>query len=134
MARKNAKNAGFDDVLDSFIRSYHIPTQKDIDRLITRIDNLENLIRRLSASIPSPGKRGAKDASRSEGRAGGTSGNASSAVLNVIANSRKGADFTQIQDQTGFDGKKIRNIIFRLNKIGKIKRKNRGTYTIVGAE
>ena len=36
--------------------------------------------------------------------------------------------FSDIQAKTGFGDKKIRNIIFRLNKIGKIKRKSRGIY------
>jgi DNA-binding transcriptional regulator PaaX len=36
--------------------------------------------------------------------------------------------FAEIQAKTGFDEKKIRNIIFRLNKTGKIKRKTRGIY------
>ena len=43
----------------------------------------------------------------------------------------QGTDFATIQAKTDFDEKKIRNIIFRLNKIGKIKRKSRGIYIAV---
>ena len=39
-----------------------------------------------------------------------------------------GLGFAEIQAKTAFDEKKIRNIIFRLNKTGKIKRKSRGIY------
>jgi hypothetical protein len=39
--------------------------------------------------------------------------------------------FADIKSRTGYEEKKLRNIIFRLNKIGKIKRKERGVY--VGA-
>ena len=49
-------------------------------------------------------------------------------VLDTIRRSKQGIDFAQIQAKTGFDEKKIRNIIFRLNKTGKIKRKSRGVY------
>jgi DNA-binding transcriptional regulator PaaX len=49
-------------------------------------------------------------------------------VLDAIKRSKQGIDFAAIQAKTGFDEKKIRNIIFRLNKIGKIKRKSRGIY------
>jgi len=36
-----------------------------------------------------------------------------------------------IQSQTGFEEKKIRNILYRLHRNGKIKRKSRGVYTVV---
>ena len=49
-------------------------------------------------------------------------------VFETIKRSRKGLGFADIQAKTGFEEKKIRNIIFRLNKIGKIKRKSRGIY------
>jgi DNA-binding transcriptional regulator PaaX len=48
--------------------------------------------------------------------------------LDAIKRSKQGIDFAAIQANTGFDEKKIRNIIFRLNKTGKIKRKSRGIY------
>jgi DNA-binding transcriptional regulator PaaX len=49
-------------------------------------------------------------------------------VYETIKRSSKGLGFADIQAKTGFGEKKIRNIIFRLNKIGKIKRKSRGIY------
>jgi hypothetical protein len=49
-------------------------------------------------------------------------------VYDAIKRARKGLGFSDIQAKTGFGDKKIRNIIFRLNKIGKIKRKTRGIY------
>jgi DNA-binding transcriptional regulator PaaX len=52
-------------------------------------------------------------------------------VLDVIKHSRHGIGFAEIQAKTGFGEKKIRNIIFRLNKTGKIKRKSRGIYIAV---
>jgi len=51
--------------------------------------------------------------------------------LDVIKRSKQGTGFADIQAKTGFEEKKIRNIIFRLNKIGKIKRKSRGIYIAV---
>ena len=49
-------------------------------------------------------------------------------VLDTIRRSNQGIDFAQIQAKTGFEEKKIRNIIFRLNKTDRIKRKSRGVY------
>jgi len=54
---------------------------------------------------------------------------ASNIVLEIIKETDdEGVNFAEIQDKTGFAEKKIRNIIFRLNKRGSIKRKNRGIY------
>ena len=53
-------------------------------------------------------------------------------VLKLINASKKGVDIITIKEKTGFDDKKLRNIIFRANKEGKIKRADRGIY--VGAK
>lgn len=130
--KKKGKPVNFDAVLKAFIKSYNIPSKKDIDRLVDKMDRLEKLIRKTSTSMSLSGKGGfPKGGLHLKGKMPGRGNmSASAMVLDVIASSRKGADFAHIQDRTGFDDKKIRNIIFRLNKIGKIKRKNRGVYTI----
>jgi len=43
---------------------------------------------------------------------------------------RKGADLADIQAKTGFGEKKLRNIIFRLHKQGRIQRLSRGIYRV----
>jgi len=52
-------------------------------------------------------------------------------VLKIISRSRKGVDVPTLKKRTGFDDKKVRNIIFRTSKEGKIKKVGRGVY--VGA-
>ena len=49
-------------------------------------------------------------------------------VLNIIRRSRKGVDVPTLRAKTGFDDKKVRNIIFRTSKEGKIKKIGRGIY------
>jgi len=49
-------------------------------------------------------------------------------VLKIIRRSRKGVDVPTIRAKTGFDDKKVRNIIFRTSKEGKIKKIDRGIY------
>jgi hypothetical protein len=100
------------------MQNYNIPTKKDVDQLIIRLDRLENLIK--SAMGPCHAKT---QAARRK-----TSLTAVDIVLDTIKRSNQGIDFAQIQAKTGFDEKKIRNIIFRLNKAAKIKRKSRGVY------
>ena len=50
------------------------------------------------------------------------------AVLKIIGKSKKGISVSGIVKESGFAEKKIRNILYRLNKLGKIKRKQRGVY------
>jgi predicted transcriptional regulator of viral defense system len=49
-------------------------------------------------------------------------------VLKLINASKKGLDIVTIKNETGFDDKKVRNIIFRNYKEGKIQRAGRGVY------
>ena len=53
-------------------------------------------------------------------------------VLDLIKRSRNGVTITQIREQTGYDDKKLRNIIYRLNQRGKITRISRGSYKVSG--
>jgi len=49
-------------------------------------------------------------------------------VLNIIKRSKKGVSTQSLIKKTGFDTKKIRNMIFRATKMGKIKSVSRGVY------
>ena len=53
-------------------------------------------------------------------------------VLKIVGRSRKGVDVPMLKAKTGFDDKKVRNIVFRASKEGKIKKVGRGIY--VGAK
>ena len=49
-------------------------------------------------------------------------------VLNIINRLKKGADTATLMKKTGFDQKKVRNILNRTFKQGKIKRADKGIY------
>ena len=119
MPKRKGKTPSFDAMVKFFMRQYNIPTKKDVDRLMIKLDRLENLI-----------KRSAMRSDHANVRIGRykTAMTAIDIVLDAIKRSKQGIDFAAIQAKTGFDEKKIRNIIFRLNKTGKIKRKSRGIY------
>ena len=122
MTRKKGKPISFDAMVKFFLQNYKIPTKKDIDRLEKRIAQLERLIRSTAAS-------GRGRAPAAPGRTGKSGTTAMDTVYNVIKRSRNGASYKHIQSKTGYDEKKIRNIIFRLNKLKKITRQSRGIYT-----
>lgn len=52
-------------------------------------------------------------------------------VLSIITRSRKGVDTSTLRNKTGFDAKKIWNIISRLKKQGKVKSEKKGVYVKV---
>ena len=121
MSRKKGKTISFDAMVKFFMQNYDIPTKKDVDKLMARLDRLENLVKQSAL--------GANNARAHYSRRK-TALTAVDIVLDTIKHSRQGLGFAEIRAKTGFDEKKIRNIIFRLNKIGKIKRKRRGIYIV----
>ena len=52
----------------------------------------------------------------------------SDSVLAIIKRSKKGVDTVALRKKTGFQGRKIGDIIYRLNKQGKIKGLGKGLY------
>jgi hypothetical protein len=119
MSRKKKKPISFDAMVKFFMQNYNIPTKKDIDRLSRRMDHIEQLI------LKSMDSQKAKSAARNKSRSGMT---ASDTVLEVVRDFDDGVGFAEIRDRTGFGEKKLRNIIYRLNDLGKIERKSRGVY------
>ncbi|MFP4158898.1 MAG: hypothetical protein ACLFQ9_03615 [Desulfobacterales bacterium] len=111
------RNPSFDAMIKFFIKHYNIATRQDINKLAEKIDSLEKTIAKMAAQGPAVGPGKAKSSS--------------DVVLNVIRNMDGGAGFSDIKSRTDFDDKKLRNIIYRLNKQGKIQRKKRGIYVAV---
>jgi hypothetical protein len=119
MSRRKGKTISFDAMVKFFMQNYDIPTKKDVDKLLAKLDRLEILVKQSAL--------GAND-TRVHNPRRRTALTAVDIVLDTIKHSRQGLGFAEIKAKTGFDEKKIRNIIFRLNKTGKIKRKRRGIY------
>ena len=49
-------------------------------------------------------------------------------VMGIIERSSKGVDAATLRKKTGFEGRKIRDLIYRLRKQGKIKSERKGFY------
>ena len=56
---------------------------------------------------------------------------AADTVLGVIKRSKKGVDTAALMKKTGYDRKKVANIVFKLRKQGKIKSEKKGVYVKV---
>jgi predicted transcriptional regulator of viral defense system len=126
MARRKTKSVSFDAMVKFFMHNYQIPTTKDVEKLMSRLDQIEKLIK--SATLTKKGRRIAanKDGARKPRTRGESS--AIEQVLEVIRGLKQGADLPEIKSKTEFDDKKVRNIIYRLHKDGSIERISRGVY------
>lgn len=117
MAKKKGKSVSFDAMVKFFMNTYSIPTKRDIERIAAQLDRIERMI------ATNTGFRSSRRAGN-----GSSEKTASDIVLEIIRGYPEGAGIHEIQLRSGFAEKKLRNIIFRLYKLGKIKRKSRGIY------
>jgi len=130
MAKKKGKSVSFDAMVKFFLQYYNIPSRNDIDKLMAKMDRLEMLIKSSAISRKGGVVSGVK-ASKGRELSGRTAISSTDQALEVIKRFKKGVGFAEIQARTGFEEKKLRNIIYRLHKMGKIVRKTRGLYIAV---
>jgi hypothetical protein len=128
MTRRRKKTVSFDAMVKFFMQQYDIPTRKDIDRLMVRMDQLETLIKQVAnPSGNGFGRKSGQARNTALRRPGGKT--AAETVLEVIKRFKQGVSLAEIKARTGFEDKKLRNIIFRLHRMEKITRISRGIYT-----
>ncbi len=129
MNKRRSKQVSFDAMVKFFMQQYNVPTKKDVNNLIAKIDRLEKLIK--AKALPAQSGRVSRGVSgKGKALSDKSSVTASDIVLNIIKTYRNGISFAQIQAKTGFGEKKLRNVIFRLSKTNKIKTKSRGIYIL----
>ena len=127
MAKKSGKSVSFDAMIKFFMIRFEIPTRQDIQRIVNRLDQLEKTIKKNAVS-GKPKRSGSTKAGGGNTRMSGPGLNASEVILKAIQGSAQGLDYAGLSGITHFDEKKIRNILHRLHKTGKIQRKRRGLY------
>ncbi|SMC56059.1 hypothetical protein SAMN02746065_104168 [Desulfocicer vacuolatum DSM 3385] len=111
----------WENIFQSLMKRLDIPTRKEINHLNAKLDRVEKLLYQKQSghgftshgTVHEPPPR---------------SRIASTVVLEIIAAHPHGTDFKSIKEKTGFNDKKLRNIIFRLDRTDKIKRIKRGIY------
>lgn len=117
MVEKMEHAVNWENFIKMLLSRLDIPTKEDIGFLHSRLDKLEQLLYQKQPT--SRKKKNPKTSMRKS---------ASSVVLEVIANHPEGTNFKTIKAATGYNDKKLRNIIFRLDKINRIERVTRGIY------
>jgi hypothetical protein len=110
----------WDGFLKSFFSRFDIPSGSQVRELNNRLDKLEGLFFKQQAET-----RNFKQRSKVKSKS------ASAEVIDFIEKFPEGVNFKQIKESTRFDDKKLRNIIYRLDKIKKIKKVKRGIYKTI---
>ncbi len=129
MIKKKSKAVSFDAMVKFFMQYYDLPTKTDIDKLADRLERLEMLVREMAAGGGTGGQLtgGARKRKSGKPRSAMTAADTVYAALKTF---KTGADLADIQAKTGFGEKKLRNLIFRLHKQGRIQRQSRGVYRV----
>lgn len=70
----------------------------------------------------------AKTAAKAPKKKAAAAPTAAETVYKIISRSKKGADMATLMKKTGYDRKKVANIIYKLSKQGQIKSIDKGVY------
>jgi len=114
--RRKTKGISVDAMVKFIFSQYGVPTKKDVALILKRLDRIEILLQEKSrilrkrTSIQPPYLT------------------ATNQVFSVISTHEEGVRVSELQKETGLSEKTVRNIVFRLNKLGKIRRTQRGLY------
>ncbi len=100
---------------------------KKTETLLKKVDKLE----KAQATKKRKPKTKAKPVKKAPAKRKAAEMTATDHVVKIIKRSKRGVDAPTLIKKTGFEDKKIRNILFRACKQGKVKRAGRGMY--VGA-
>ena len=95
---------------------------KKIEKMIIAVDKLV----KLKAAPVKPAKKVAVKKPASAKSAGEVT--AAVTILGVIKRSKKGIDTAALMEKTGYNQKKVANIVFKMRKQGKIKNEGKGIY------
>ena len=112
--------------------------KKDLNALSKRVDKLLAALQKADAKKPAKAKPVKKAAPKKAApkksaakKAAPKKATAADTVFKIISGLKKGTDTAGLVKKTGFDKKKIANIIFKLKKQGKIASLKKGLYVKV---
>lgn len=97
---------------------------RDTERLAKKLDTLQ----KAQAAKKPKVKRRARPAKKKVTKKRAPKLSASETVLNIIKKSSKGVDTTTLRKKSGFQGRKVRDILYRLKKQRKIRSPRKGVY------
>jgi len=117
--------------LQSVVKSLKLLTKKT-EQIAKALGKIETPRPAKKRPVAKSGKKTVtKKASKKTSAKKATPKTATDTVLSIIKRSRKGLNTSALEQKTTFDAIKVRNIIFRLKRQGKIQSKSRGIYVAI---
>ena len=117
--------------LKSVVKSLKLLTKKT-EQIAKALEKIETPRPAKKRPMAKAGKKTVtKKASKKTSAKKATPKTATDTVLSVIKKSRNGLNTAALEKKTNFDAIKVRNIIFRLKRQGKIQSKSRGIYVAI---
>lgn len=117
--------------LQSVVKSLKLLT-KQTEQIAKALGKIETPRPAKKKPVVKSGKKTVtKKASKETSAKKATSKTATDSVLSIIKGSKKGLNTAALEKKTTFDAIKVRNIIFRLKRQGKIQSKSRGIYVAI---
>jgi hypothetical protein len=120
MTENQEQRISWEGVIRTLLDRLEIPSGSELRELHKRLDKLEALVYQKAPERSKTKEK--KEKSRKS---------ASDVVFNIIAEFPEGTNFKTVKAKSGYDDKKLRNIIYRLDKIGRIEKVKRGVYKAV---
>lgn len=119
-------NIRLNTLVKMFLRDYNIPTKKDIEKVLERLDHLEHMVRDITENEAL--QKALRKTRRDPKLNGKKAGADADLVADILREHGAIMAFSDIRSKTGFPEKKLRNIIYRLGKAGRIDNTSRGFY------
>jgi len=101
---------------------------KKLDNLLKAVEKSEKATVTKASKAKAVKAQPAKKAPKAPAKKKAVTVTATDQVLKIINRSKRGVDTATLMIKTGFDRKKVTNIIHRTFKQGKIKKTDRGVY------
>ncbi len=120
MGDHSGQGINWDGFIRSFFNRFDLPSGSQVRDLNNRLDKLEGLFFQRYTDTRYYRRRSRKKTK-----------SASSEVLEFIEKYPEGVSFKEIKKNIMFNDKKLRNIIYRLDKIKKIEKVKRGVYKLI---
>ena len=102
--------------------------KKIASELMKAAKEVEKLAGKLEAQTKAKAKPVKKTAGKNVSKKTAKQPTAADTVYKVIARLKNGTNMATIKQKTGYDNKKIHNLVYKLKKLGKIKSEAKGVY------
>ena len=101
---------------------------KKLEKLLAAVEKSEKTTSAKASKAKSVKAQSAKKPTKATAKKRAAKVTATDQVLKIINRSKKGVDASTLMKKTGFNQKKVTNILQRIFKAGKIKRAAKGIY------